>query len=92
MYLVVCYDVVGDSQRALLHKRLAGFLRPVQKSVFEGFMPDHLYPRLTSAIGDAIDPATDTVRIYRLCGACQRFVVLIGTSVSVPDGPEDLIV
>lgn len=92
MHLVVCHDVVADHRRALLHKRLSGYLRPVQKSVFEGELPPGLHPALLEAIGQVIDRATDTVRIYHLCGACSGLTELLGTSLSVPEGPEDVVV
>ena len=44
MYLLLCYDILGNARRQQLHTRLKAFLRPVQKSVFEGPLDDR-YPR-----------------------------------------------
>lgn len=92
MHLVVCYDIVEDTRRAALHKRLGGLLRHVQKSVFEGELPPSLYAGMLTMIGMTIDRATDTVRVYHLCRGCVGHTELLGTSVTVPDGPEDVIV
>ncbi|MBU1429981.1 CRISPR-associated endonuclease Cas2 [Myxococcota bacterium] len=92
MHLVVCYDVVLDNRRNRLFKQLKGYLRPVQKSVFEGQLPARHYPDLVRMIERTIDRQTDTVRIYHLCRACQGLTTLIGTAAPVPDGPENLII
>ncbi len=92
MYLVLCYDVVSDARRNRLHKGLKGFLRPVQKSVFEGWLPPRRYPRLLSLVRRTIDHQTDTVRVYHLCRACQTLSELIGTAESVPRGPVDVVI
>lgn len=92
MHLVVCYDVVSDPRRDRLHKGLKGFLRPVQKSVFEGQLPPRRYPALLALVDRCIDHETDTVRIYNLCGGCQGLMDLIGTAAPDPLGPEDVVV
>ena len=92
MHLVVCYDVVSDKRRNKLYARLHGFLRHVQKSVFEGHLPEKRYPKLLSMIRATIDHKTDTVRVYHLCAGCRPLTDLIGTSVTVPHGPTDVVV
>ncbi len=92
MHLVVCYDVVTDKRRNKLHNRLHGFLRHVQKSVFEGHLPGKRYPKLLAMIRDTVDLHTDTVRIYHMCVGCHQLTELIGTSVTVPQAPVDVVV
>jgi len=92
MYLLLCYDVVDDNRRNRLHKRLKGYLRPVQKSVFEGRVPGHRYGGLLRVVQGAIDHQTDTVRIYHLCGGCRRLIELVGTAEPVPQEAEDVVV
>ena len=92
MHLVACYDVAEDSRRARVFKVLKGYLRPVQKSVFEGHIPSHLIPRLVSEVEAELEPSTDTFRVYRLCGRCAGLIVLAGTAAPVPLEPEDVIV
>lgn len=92
MHLLVCYDVVEDARRNRLFKGLKGFLRPVQKSVFDGALPPRRYPDLLALVTRHIDHATDTVRIYSLCGGCRNLVDLLGTARPLPEGPEDVVV
>ena len=80
MYLIVCYDVPSNARRARLHKALQGFLVHVQKSVFEGKLPDTRYDKLKSKVLKLIDPTEDTVRIYHLCQRCHPATELLGTS------------
>ena len=91
MYLLLCYDVSGNARRQKLHTQLKAFLRPVQKSVFEGPLEDARYRDLLRVVHHFIHHRVDTVRIYRLCGRCTEQVTLIGTALPVPDGPEDVI-
>ena len=92
MHLVVCYDVVSDARRARLHKRLKGWLHPVQKSVFEGPLPDGRYLELVRGVQRCIDPLTDTVRIYRLPAAALALTELLGTAAAIAREPEDVVV
>lgn len=92
MYLVVCYDVVTDRRRNRLFRRLRAMLQPVQKSVFEGELPDRRLPELQKMVHDTIDANTDTVRIYSLCRGCRGLVDLIGSAAPVPDPKQDWVV
>lgn len=92
MVVVLCYDVVESTRRARLHRRLQGFLRPVQKSVFEGELPARRYSALVALVEAEIDHATDTVRLYRLCGHCEPLTELVGTAAAVPGPDEDLVI
>jgi CRISPR-associated endonuclease Cas2 len=64
MVLVLCYDVVADGRRARLFKGLKGYLRPVQKSVFEGRLPERRWDPMIRMVSRIIEPAEDSVRIY----------------------------
>ena len=92
MNLVLCYDVVEDKRRTRLHKRLKGFLRPVQKSVFEGWLHPTRYGPLLGVVRRTIDPHTDTVRIYHLCRGCIGLTELIGVAAPVDDPRDDTFV
>jgi CRISPR-associated protein Cas2 len=91
-HLVVAYDVVGDHERARLLKFLRGYLDHVQKSVFEGPVPDSKVQALRSGIAKRIDPRTDSVRIYHLCGRCRPATEIIGSGVYVDDEDQDVLV
>jgi len=92
LYLVVCYDVVGDRRRARLLRRMRGFLSHVQKSVFEGELADTRVPTLREMILREIDPTEDTVRIYSLCGRCIPGTEVLGTGVYIERGDVDEVV
>ncbi len=92
MYVVVAYDVVSDRRRTRLAKRLLDFLPRVQKSVFEGELPDHRFRELEKTLEDGIDPATDSVRIYHLCGRCWSSVVELGCGATPADSDDDAVV
>lgn len=81
---MVCYDVVKDRRRDKLHHRLKEHLIPVQKSVFEGELDRTGLKAVERVVERTIDPETDTVRIYVLCGACLSAIRLHGTSETVP--------
>lgn len=79
MYLVVCYDIVEDRRRTRLARKLREYLARVQKSVFEGPLDDSRLEPLRRMLLEEIDPETDTVRIYHLCGRCLSATEVIGT-------------
>jgi CRISPR-associated protein Cas2 len=89
LYLVVCYDVVGNRRRARLLKRLKDHLPHVQKSVFEGELDDARLPALRETILREIDPREDTVRIYHLCRRCIPATEVLGVGVYVDRDDAD---
>lgn len=91
MFTVVCYDVVQDKRRTRLHKRLKGFLSPVQKSVFEGELPPTRLTPLLDTITRTIDHRTDTVRIYELCKGCRPLTRVVGVGREPVGPPEDRV-
>ncbi|MBI4576712.1 MAG: CRISPR-associated endonuclease Cas2 [Planctomycetes bacterium] len=92
MYVIVAYDVVSDRVRRRLHKALHGFLEHVQKSVFEGEVPEPRYADLIRMIETEIDRRIDTVRVFHLCARCRPATEIIGTGTFVETGEEDMIV
>lgn len=91
MYVIVAYDVVEDRRRRRVHKALLGFLVPVQKSVFEGEIPDPRYSELLAVLGREIDRGTDTVRIYRMCARCIPAAAIVGCGVYVEPADQDVL-
>ncbi len=65
MFVILSYDVkaarVGKARR--LVKR---YLRPVQRSVFEGFLSEGRLERLKKELRALLDTDEDSVRIYKL--------------------------
>jgi CRISPR-associated protein Cas2 len=91
-HVLVSYDVVEDRKRLLLAKFLKGYLERVQKSVFEGVIPDRHLETLKQGIEARIDRAEDSVRIYGLCERCVSSVEIIGTGVFIEPPDEDIVV
>ena len=92
MYVLLCYDVSESPRRARLQRQLKRYLLPVQKSVFEGELKPGMLDHLLGLVRGTVDMGVDTVRIYVLCGGCQRSTILLGTAEPVPDSRDPLFV
>ena len=65
MYVILCYDV--KSWRVGKMRKIAKkYLRPVQKSVFEGNLTDGKLKQLKAEIERLVDCEEDSIRIYKL--------------------------
>ena len=91
-HVLVSYDVVDNSKRLALSKFLKGHLERVQKSVFEGVIPDRQLETVKRGIQKRINQEEDTVRIYLLCERCISAVEIIGTGVFIEPQNEDVLV
>jgi len=78
MLYVIAYDIVDDARRVKVAEVLKDFGRRVQYSVFEALLDAELLGRLRARVRDEIDEEEDSVRIYRLCGECERVVEIMG--------------
>jgi CRISPR-associated protein Cas2 len=92
VYVVVCYDISNDRRRGRVFRRMRGYLPHVQGSVFEGELSDPQLVALRKMIGEQIDPAADTVRLYHLCGRCIPATEVMGIGVYVERGDADEVV
>ena len=92
LQLVVSYDVVDDYRRMRLSKFLRGYLDRVQKSVFEGVIPERRLEDLRAGVSKRIDQTEDSVRIYPLCVRCRGVVEVIGTGTYLDDDVKDVVV
>jgi CRISPR-associated protein Cas2 len=92
MYLVVCYDIVENRRRARVARQMVGYLTRVQKSVFEGPLDEDRLEPLRRMLLEEIDPVTDTVRIFHLCGRCIPATEVIGTGTFLDAEEADEVV
>lgn len=92
MVLVLCYDITDDGRRTRLFTRLKGFLRPVQRSVFEGHLPDRRWGELVRVVKETIDAQEDSVRVYQLCRGCAGVTALFGCSPMLADPRDPILV
>lgn len=78
MLYLVTYDIPDDRRRLRLAKALKDFGNRVQFSVFECLLERELMERMRERIFEVICEAEDSVRIYPLCAACEKGLIIIG--------------
>ena len=87
MLYLVSYDISDDKRRTRLAKTIKDFGDRVQYSVFECNLDSNLRDEMIARIENIIDQEKDSVRIYGLCGSCERVIRIIGTG-EVTKDPE----
>lgn len=92
MLYLICYDVSKSRHRRNLANLLLDHGTRVQKSAFECEFKTHakLGAFLTKA-RQHINPDTDTLRVYRVCGSCRVEVVAVGLDFAQPVLPTIII-
>ena len=78
MFYIVSYDMPNDKTRNKVAKIMLDFGVRVQYSVFECNMDDKLLEKMTAKVSKIISDK-DSVRIYALCGKCDKVVKILGT-------------
>jgi CRISPR-associated protein Cas2 len=78
MLYLISYDVTDDNRRRHVFEALKDFGRRVQYSVFECNLEDKALDELLERLEFAIDAATDSCRLYRLCEGCAGQVRILG--------------
>ena len=91
MLYVISYDIPDNRRRNQLAKTLEGFGRRVQYSVFEAHLSRAQYAEMKRAVSGVIDTDEDSVRYYRLCGACAERVELPAVG-DVTSDPNTIVV
>lgn len=76
---VISYDISNNRLRNKVAKLLEGYGRRVQFSVFECYLTEkqfsQLYKKMTFLLSDT---GENGIRIYRLCGKCEKNRQVIG--------------
>ena len=78
MRYVVAYDIADDRRRGKVADILLGWGDRVQFSVFELDLRAADLEQVLGAVEPLIRPPADRLRIWRLCGNCQRATHAIG--------------
>lgn len=78
MLHVVVYDIPDDGRRVKLARALEDFGTRVQYSVFECVLTAEQVGTMMERLQRLVDPARDQVRVYRLCGACEPVIAILG--------------
>ena len=84
MYVILCYDV-GIKRNAKARKIARKFLRPVQKSVCEGFITEGKLKKLCAQLEAVIDPEEDAVVFYKMNTGPDFEKISIGQSTQNED-------
>lgn len=93
MYTVIAFDISDDRQRNAVVKALRDHATRVQKSLFEAADLDRAtYLRLRSRLEGLVDPTTDNLRYYRLCGSCVSRIERFGVGVEPFRPPPSFVV
>ena len=92
MLYLICYDVAKSRDRRNLANVLLDHGTRVQKSAFECEIKTSTQLRafLTKA-RQHINPETDTLRVYRVCGSCRVEAVSVGLDFAQPVLPTIII-
>lgn len=88
VYVLIIYDIVNNSKRVKLSKKLEGYGFRVQKSAFEALINEKLYEKLLREIPRFVDSSEDSVRIYKIYGYGE--VISYGKDVNIPK--DELII
>lgn len=78
MRYVIAYDIACDGRRARVSRLLEACGDRVQYSVFEADLGHDDLARLVDALESELMPPADRLRVWRLCGACQRATHAVG--------------
>lgn len=78
MFYVVSYDIPDDQRRAKIANILEDFGDRVQYSVFECMLDQPLLEKMIGRLEKMVKVDEDSLRVYPLCGNCERVIRLIG--------------
>jgi len=83
MLFVIAYDIQNNRIRTRIADALEGYGRRVQYSVFECQLTRTQYAELQQKLATLLQgrgaSQTDSIRSYRLCGACEEKVSVSGS-------------
>jgi CRISPR-associated protein Cas2 len=75
---IVAYDIPDDKRRTKVHKVLCGYGAWTQFSLFECWLTRRQLIELRAKLAPHLREERDSVRLYPLCGSCQRGVITVG--------------
>lgn len=78
MLYLVSYDIPDTPRRTKIAKILDDFGDRVQYSVFECLIDNELLNKMILRLKKVANEAEDSIRIYALCGNCEKAIRIIG--------------
>lgn len=91
MFYIISYDISDDKRRNEIADILKDVGSRVQYSVFECLLAEDQFRVLLNRLQARIDPATDSLRCYRLCQGCVDEIVVVGRG-DITREPEVFII
>ena len=85
MFYIVSYDIPDTPRRTKIAKILEDFGERVQFSVFECVIDHDLLEKMVDRLDKVAKTNEDKIRIYALCGNCERVIKIIGQGVVTKD-------
>ena len=83
MYIILSYDI-GAKRVARARKTVKKYLSPILESVFEGELTPSNLERLKKELSELIEPAHDSIVIYRLNTPDEITRSMIGIPLPIP--------
>lgn len=80
---VIAYDIPDDRRRAGVARALEGHGERVQYSVFECLLQTKQFDALWEELSELVEEGEDSLRVYRLCAACEEWTRTVGRAVAV---------
>ena len=78
-HFVISYDISDDAKRGKVSSLLEDHGQRVQYSVFECRLDEKALDKLTGKLQPFAE-GSDSIRIYQICEACLKKVVLLGNA------------
>lgn len=89
MLFAIAYDIADDQRRNRDARILADYGNRAHESVFEIILDGGArYDSLHARLENAIDPTADSIRLYRLCNACERARAWLGLGARTETKPS----
>ncbi len=89
-FYVLAYDLSDDRRRAKIARLMESLGERVQGSVFEAWLNEAELNRLIAKARKIMNEREDSLRVYRLCGACRAKVRVVGEGRPLP--PPDVVI
>jgi len=91
-FYVIAYDIPDDGRRLKVARLLERYGERVQYSVFEMYLTREEWERLWQALTRLLVEKEDHVRVYRLCQACRKALVVWGEGEPTPPPGPVLVI
>lgn len=92
MLFLISYDIPDNKRRTKLAKILEDYGERVQYSVFECRLTAKQIAKLTQELKGVLVEKEDSIRIYRLCAACEPEIKALGQAKPPAEEPTVYIV